>query len=63
MGKIGQGKSALFNAILNELEKFDYKHKNRGISVTESLIHSTHRMQTIYEGEQFQICGEVAYVS
>ncbi|CAD8124167.1 unnamed protein product [Paramecium sonneborni] len=62
IGKIGSGKSALFNAILNELQKYNqYEGKQNGISIRSDSLLSGQRMLTI--SDQIIIKGNIGYCS
>ncbi|CAD8118388.1 unnamed protein product [Paramecium sonneborni] len=62
IGKIGSGKSALFNAILNELQKYNqYEGMYNSISIRSDSLLSGQRMLTI--SDQILIKGNIGYCS
>ncbi|CAD8191671.1 unnamed protein product [Paramecium octaurelia] len=62
IGKIGSGKSALFNAILNELQKYNqYEGMYNSISIRSDSLISGQRMLTI--SDQIIIKGNIGYCS
>ncbi|CAD8190047.1 unnamed protein product [Paramecium pentaurelia] len=62
IGKIGSGKSALFNAILNELQKYNqYEGMYNSNSIRSDSLISGQRMLTI--SDQIIIKGNIGYCS